>query len=282
MEIFDGFEPQVGDVRAVRTFRIASGGVLYPLFNDAAWSPGINSAVCRHLSPVMQRGENHRVPAPDCTCGFYAYADELLAREYANARDVLAVVSCSGRVIAGTRGLRAQYARIDAIWMSPAVPAELAAMVETNYPDATVVADRNEMLSRFTPSVLDCYEPRAAFTGTSHTRLVRAVLIGALVAGQLPLRWLEVNHAVLVAWLLELCCLLRVMLHRRPSSEDAAGSGRRLIVVAALLWTVSPFAGTAGIFLLKLPLVLIAVFGVLQRRQLTRAARRFPADITTD
>ena len=34
MDAFAGFEPQVGEIRAVRSFRVGPDGTLYPLFSD--------------------------------------------------------------------------------------------------------------------------------------------------------------------------------------------------------------------------------------------------------
>ncbi len=46
MEAYAGFEPRVGEIRALRTFRIGPGGVLYPLFSNTPWSDGTNTARC--------------------------------------------------------------------------------------------------------------------------------------------------------------------------------------------------------------------------------------------
>ena len=118
MDAFAGFEPQVGEIRAVRSFRVGPDGALYPLFSDQAWVDGTNTARCR----VSPDDPDHGAPDPECTCGFYAYASARAADEYPHARHVLAVVACWGRVIAGSRGIRAEKARIEAIWMSPKVP----------------------------------------------------------------------------------------------------------------------------------------------------------------
>jgi hypothetical protein len=43
---------------------------------DGAWSDGTNTAGC-HLARQSRPDRGHDVvPDPDCTCGFYAYADE--------------------------------------------------------------------------------------------------------------------------------------------------------------------------------------------------------------
>lgn len=151
MEAFGGFEPQVGEIRALRTFRIGPGGVLYPLFVDRAWTPGTNTSLCRLPQPTGQHltwRAPHPAPDPDCGCGFYAYADDTSAGEYPHSRHVLAVIACWGQVIAGTRGVRSQHARIEALWISPKVPNELKAAVTAHYPDLSVYGTKTAMLNQ--------------------------------------------------------------------------------------------------------------------------------------
>src|SRR4051794_1477530 len=116
MQAWSGFEPRMGEVRALRTFRIGPGGRLYSLSSDIAWPTGTNTAQC--LTPQPGAPASHAAPNPDCTCGFHAYGSETAAAEDPKSRHVLAVVACWGRIIAGTRGIRAEYARIEALWMS--------------------------------------------------------------------------------------------------------------------------------------------------------------------
>ena len=64
-------------------------------------------------------------------CGFYAYGTLPAASRHAQARRVLAVVACWGRVIPGTLGLRAQHARIEAIWVSSRAKRRYVALSQT-------------------------------------------------------------------------------------------------------------------------------------------------------
>jgi hypothetical protein len=52
-----------------------------------------------------------------------------------------------------------------------------------------------------------------------------------------------------------------------------------VLCLAVVLWMLAPFAGFAGVLLLRLPLLEIAALTMLQRHTLRRAATRFPADI---
>jgi hypothetical protein len=277
MEAYSGFEPQVGEIRAVRAFRIGPGGVLYPLFGNAAWFDGPNTAFCRLAQPAEPA--RHAAPDPDCTCGFYAYATEDAAGEYPNSRHVLAVVACWGHVIAGTRGVRAQHARIEAIWMSDAVPPDLAAEVVARHPSVRAYADRAAMLAAHPPTRLDCYEldtPRERAVKRAVLWLAVAV---ALVVGSLPAHWLGNNTDARVVWAGELCFFLIGALVLRRRRTDMAAKRRALLFTAIALWLLAPFAGAFGIVLLRLPLIQVGAFGIVLRILLARAARRFPAEV---
>src|ERR1700744_1631504 len=120
-EEFTGCAPAVGEVRAIRTFRVGTGGRLCSLSSEHAWPDGTMTAQC----PIG----DHDPAAAECTCGLYAFASAEIARQDPHAAHVLAVVACWGRIVAGTRGLRGQHARIEAIWLSGAVPEQLVGEV---------------------------------------------------------------------------------------------------------------------------------------------------------
>jgi hypothetical protein len=289
MEPYAGFEPHVGEIRAVRTFRIGPDGMLYPLFSDTVWSAGDNTARCRidvalggggsvRSGESSDTGQTHEAPEPDCTCGYYAYASEKAAGEYPNARHVLAVVACWGRLIAGTRGVRAQHGRVEAIWMSRTVPGELAAAVADRYPEAGVYSDKQLMFAAHPPTVLDCYdadspEQRARQLG------IRAGVLAALILGALPHAWITAHHNVWLLWTIELmiCLLSAVSSRRRPG---VAAKRRALQSGVLVLWLLSPFGGAAGTLLLRIPMIQLALLVLAQRRVLSREANRFPAKIS--
>jgi hypothetical protein len=276
MEPFAGFEPYVGDIRALRTFRVGPGGELYPLFHPAPWVDGPNTARC--LS-TRAGGDGHDAPEPDCTCGFYAYGNEGATTEQLRARHVLVVVACWGRVIAGTRGVRAQYCRIEAVWLSAAVPEQLVSLVRSRYPSAAVYRDRSAMLAEHAPTELDCYEAATPFDRLV-SRALRALAVAGIVVGTVPGHWLDSVPGARTVWVVLLGALLvgALVLGSRRSS-DLAAQRRRLLCLAVVLWMVAPVAGPPGMLLLRLPLVEVAVLGIVQRLQALGEARRFPSDI---
>ncbi|MCU1656287.1 MAG: hypothetical protein JWO57_943 [Pseudonocardiales bacterium] len=277
MEAYSGFEPQVGEIAALRTFRIGAGGVLYPLFGDRSWSDGVNTAQCRAHFVADGTSGTHPIPDAACTCGFYAYATEPATLEYPNARHVLAVISCWGRVIAGTRGIRAEYARVDAIWMSDAVPPGLAKEVAARYPSTTVYADKEAMLAEHPPTVLDCYELHSRQRTATSIALRLAILV-ALVVGCLPATWLDTHSDAQIVWASELCFFLVAGITRRTRTDPAA-KRQSLLFIAVALWLFAPYAGVSGTLLLRLPLIQMTALTVFQRHLLAREASRFPAQI---
>jgi hypothetical protein len=141
----------VGEIRALRTFRLTGDGELLPVAHGTQpWSDGPNTARC-------ERG-GHTPAAPGCSCGFYAYGTRRAAYQHAEARQVLAVVACWGRVVPGTLGLRAQHARIEALWVTRWVPRERIALVRRRYPSVAWYESRRGMLRRHRPTLLDSYE----------------------------------------------------------------------------------------------------------------------------
>lgn len=276
MDTFSGFEPQVGEILALRTFRIGPGGVLYPLFSDEPWSAGANTARCRAESRAAESG--HAVVEPGCTCGFYAYADEQGAAEYPNSRHVLAVVACWGRVVAGTRGVRSQHARVEAIWMSPTVPAELAADVATGYPSTAVYADKAAMLAAHPPTQVDCYETPTPRDQARSRRGMRAAVVAALILGLLPWSWLTGNSDALLLWGAAVLAFFIASITYGKRVEPTARK-RALVCSATVLWLLAPLAGPAGILFLRVPILQIAVVAHQQRRIALRRANQFPAEI---
>lgn len=276
---FTGFEPRVGEVCGVRTFRIGEGGVLLPLFSDVPWHSGTNIAACQVARPPEAEAA-HTSPDPECSCGFYVYATADAADDYPHAQHVLAVVACWGHVVAGTRGLRCERARVDAIWMSPVVPQALAQQVAQQYSGTALYSDREEMLIHHPPTALDCYQssPADAFTrGWLHIRGA-AVAFGA-VLGLVPASWITGNPGVFLLWLLTGLYFAAgvVTVSRRPLDPR---SRRQLVAcLALLLWLIAPLAGAVGIVLLRIPLIQLIATALAQRRQLARQAATFPAVI---
>ncbi len=149
---------RVGEVRALRTFQLSSEGWLKPVaYTDVSWVDGTNAARC-DLS-------EHTPAAPGCGCGFWAYGSPRAAAQHRAAKHLLAVVACWGRVVPGTLGLRAQYARIEAIWVSGRIPRGRIARLRERYPSADVYGSKRLMLRRHRLSRLDSYR-RVPWTET--------------------------------------------------------------------------------------------------------------------
>lgn len=272
MDAYAGFEPQVGEIRALRSFRIGRSGGLHPLFSDAAWREGTNSAVCLREHPVW-----HDAPDSDCTCGFYAYGSEEATAEYPHGRHVLAVVACWGRVIAGTRGLRAERCRIEALWLSESVPPDLVDLVHTRYPSVALYTDRERMLAEHPLTPLDCYD--AAAGGRLRRRWLAVAALLAAALGALPSEWLGGRTTAELVWGSLAALFLVIGITRGWRGRDVTAYRQRLLSLAVVLWMLAPFAGVLGLFLLRLPLLELAAFLGLQRWQLHHGARTFPAEV---
>jgi hypothetical protein len=284
MDPYAGFEPQVGEIRALRTFRLGPGGVLYPLFVDEPWVDGANTASCRRARRDAGTGaacsSRHAAPDPNCTCGFYAYGSERAAGEYPQGRHVLAVVACWGRVIAGTRGLRAEFCRIEALWLSDAVPEELVGLVRDGYPSTAVYRDRARMLAQHPVTELDCYEAPAAPGRSLGERLLVAGALAAVVTGVLPAVWLGGPHWAALIWASLGAVFLIVALTRGwRGATDVAAHRQLLVSLAVVVWLLAPFAGPAGVVFLRLPLLELVVLMSIRHVGIVRAAGRFPAAI---
>jgi hypothetical protein len=271
---YGGFEPQVGQIRALRTFRIGPDGALYPLCSKERWHDGSNTARClRTHSPP------HRSPAPDCTCGFYAYGAEQSAGDYPHSRHVLGVVACWGRIIAGTRGLRAEHCRIEALWLSAAVPAALVERVIRKHPSVVVHRDRSRMVTDHPPTELDCYERPARGSGRLAGRLWWVAAMAAAVLSMLPVDRLGGGRSAALLWVVlgVVSGVGALPLTRRRT--DVGDSRRRLLCLATSMWVFASFLGPVGLVFVRLPLLQVASIAGLQYLCLLFEGRRFPARI---
>jgi hypothetical protein len=153
---FAGVEPLVGEIVGLRTFRVDETGLLLPLFSEGCWYDGSNTALCgANRNP---RRPTHAVPDVRCGCGFYVYGSVQAARQNRGTRYVQAVVSVWGNVLAGTKGVRAEHARIEALWLHPSAPAWLRQRVAVRYPSARLYADPEAMFTEHPLTQLSCYE----------------------------------------------------------------------------------------------------------------------------
>ena len=267
-----GSELLVGEIRGLRTFRVDDGGWLLPLYSDGCWYDGPNTAICS--PPTGDRRGQHAVPADDCECGFYAYGSVEAAQHTRAVRYVQAVVSCWGGVVAGTQGLRAEHARIDAIWLGPRAPRWLRHRVARQYPSARMFADAQAMTAEFPLTPLRCYRPatRNAWVPRAMTALLLAIV---LTLGLAPVDTLHAHHVLWLAWLTVTgACAAVAMwfLGTRSMGHLSAAA----VAFAVLAWLVAPVLGTAG-WLLRLPVLralLVACGGYL----LALLPRYFPIE----
>jgi hypothetical protein len=141
---------RVGEIRALRTFQLSADGSLKPVaYTNISWVDGPNTARC-------DLGD-HTPAAPGCGCGFWAYGTRAAAAQHRAARYLLAVVACWGRVVPGTLGLRAQHARIEAIWVSRRIPRTRIALLRKRYPSVVLYGSKRAMLRRHRLSRLESY-----------------------------------------------------------------------------------------------------------------------------
>jgi hypothetical protein len=264
MPPFSGSEPLVGEIVGLRTFRVDESGLLLPLYSNLSWYDGANRATCAPPTGEHHR-EAHAVPSPACECGFYAYGSVAAAGRNRHMRYVQAVVACWGGVIAGTQGVRAEHARIVAVWLNPSVARWLRSRVAARYPSARTYTDRSAMLAAHPLSELDCYEPatprrtlgRLSAAGAGATLLALGLLPAAVLRHNAPLwdAWLvtTASVALLAGWLL--------LGAHRPGHRAAA-----LVTAGVLAWLIAPMVGPLG-WLLRLPVLragLVVAWGYLR------------------
>lgn len=258
---FSGTEPLVGEIVGLRTFRVDESGLLLPLFSNRAWYDGVNTATCAPPTGEAERTD-HPVASPECECGFYAYGTEAAAARNRNMRYVQAVVSCWGSVVAGTAGVRAQHARIDALWLGSGVSRSLRQRVAVTYPSARLYGDRTAMFAEHPLSQLPCYEPaphrpvlvRAATILTAAAVLMLGLLPASVLTGPVHTLWFAavLSVAALMLWLL---------FGQHGTGHVAAG----IVAAGVLAWLAAPAFGLAG-WVLRLPLLrglLLATVGYL-------------------
>ena len=97
-----------GTLLVHRGWNVREGGFLAAYSAPYVWERGVNEAVCK---AYIQGIDHRKAPVTHCTCGFYG----LYVPNAVDNVDVRGVVEVSGRVILGTRGVRAQKAKIVAL-----------------------------------------------------------------------------------------------------------------------------------------------------------------------
>lgn len=249
---FGGTQPLVGEIVGLRTFRVDDSGLLLPLYSNGAWYDGTNTATC-----APPTGDHHRAPHPvpsdECECGFYAYGSTAAAKQNRHTRYVQAVVSCWGQVVAGTQGVRAEYARIDAIWLHPEAPKSLRSRVASRYPSARMYADVDAMLGEHPLSELSCYDRPQPLRTSS--KVAAAVGLAALLGlGLLPAGMLHGTDALWDLWVVATAAVAALTAWLLVGSHGVGHFAAAFVVGGVLAWLVAPLFGVSG-WLLRVPLL---------------------------
>jgi hypothetical protein len=267
-------EPLVGEVVGLRTFRVDAGGLLLPLYSHEAWYDGVNVASC--TPPTGDRDRfPHAVPDEDCECGFYAYGTAAAVRRHRQSHYVQAVVSCWGQVVAGTQGVRSQYARVDAIWLAPQAPDWLRRRVALRYPSARLYAGVDAMLAEHPLSALDCYEP--ARRQPVAVRVAGALAATAVVAlGALPLSVLRHVPVLFGTWVAAAIAAGAVTAWLAVGTRSVGHGAAAVVVGGVCAWLVAPLFGWPG-WLLRVPL-LRGLLGGLAALALRLRPHHFPVE----
>ncbi|SDI77318.1 hypothetical protein SAMN05444157_0090 [Frankineae bacterium MT45] len=230
----DVVEPMVGEISAVRSFGLSDDGNLFPVGgSDAPWTPGKNTARCI-------RGNSHDAPATDCTCGFYAYLDPAwITQRHGITGTITAVVSCWGQLIAGSRGVRAEFARIAALHLPADVPREVVAEVTALHPEVEIYRDIQQMYAA---------HPLTELEGVKHPRL--------LAKRPPTLRMIAVTRSLY--WLL----LGLILIANPPPPTHAGAVALGTLLAAGLALRLIPMDGPGrawrAFLLPSLPLLLCA------------------------
>ena len=178
---FSDRQLHVGSLYGLRAFVVSGSGWLCGVNYHYPWQPGENVAEChrgstseywrRVMSDLVRAGAAEWIPpdhgqtevphelvALDCTCGYYAYYDgsnDHLSQVGWTLRPesgprVAGIIEGYGRVVAGTRGFRAEKARLRAVVL-PGVARHHsgAKAVLRNYPDLPAFRTADLALAEF-------------------------------------------------------------------------------------------------------------------------------------
>ena len=137
-------EPVVG-VYGLRTFRVSLDGNLLPLTQlSIDWAGGRCIARCAV-------GGEHTAPETACTCGIHSFRDRAhLAKQFAAADSLVAVVALEGATVEGDRGWRSQAAQVVAVWIADdALPSHLRTAVLDRLPGVREYSSPEEMVAAY-------------------------------------------------------------------------------------------------------------------------------------
>lgn len=106
--------------------------------------------------PEAQYEVTHQAPVRDCSCGIYGwYTPEWTQREHTGG--VMGVIETSGRLVLGSRGCRAEKAKIVAIapvdTLSATVMDIMNVWLKRRYPDVVIYEKMSKLLRNFPPEL---------------------------------------------------------------------------------------------------------------------------------
>lgn len=183
-------EPMVGEITALRTFRITDDGYLLPLTEAGGtepWPVATSSAKCN-------RGKNHLAPDVECSCGFYAYGNRAWVENsnmYLWSHIALAAVHCSGRIVAGEKGLRAEKMRLVACYVNKHAPRHVLDRLAQNYPDVEFHDSKKSLLAAHPETPLDTYFEPPRQRAWSGGRILKAAVPPLVVAMMMFSIWVS-------------------------------------------------------------------------------------------
>lgn len=160
-----------GELRGYRRFTVKHGRLHPPVHGTGGpWGDGVEQARCLRARP-------HAAPAPECSCGLYAWLHPADAGSGSGYGDVTAVVGASGRVLLAEHGFRAEAARVLAVAVPRHHPGRRA--LAAAYPGVELYASRSRMLRRYPPDDLSSLGVTARPTPQSRQRVL-AVAVWAV------------------------------------------------------------------------------------------------------
>lgn len=127
MNPYDGEEVDLvpGTLRGYRAWRVLNGQ-LRAISQSTIWTDEGLVARCfanGYCAQMCERCmEMHKAPVRECTCGIYAmYGLVDVVAAYGSNVVVTGVIEASGKILLGTKGFRAEKARIVAAYLHPSL-----------------------------------------------------------------------------------------------------------------------------------------------------------------
>jgi hypothetical protein len=131
----------IAPVHAFRDWRVSPDGLASPR-TGVPWTERIMSAECRPRTPEALLAPKHEPPGRACSCGIHAYFQPNRETSRVDYTGVTGIVTVWGRLAVHANGVRAEFARVEALgvygrWTrrQKAVVAEVAASLDVDVMD---------------------------------------------------------------------------------------------------------------------------------------------------